>query len=388
VSQARRVGLIVNPIAGMGGAVGLKGTDGPDLVARARELGATARSPARTSAALRVLAEQRSRIELVTCPGLMGELEAREAGFELELTEAATAERETTAEDTRRAAARMTELGVELLLFAGGDGTAQDIFSVLGCGLPVVGIPTGVKIQSGVFAVTPHAAGMLAAEYVAGTTSGCGAAEVMDLDEERARAGIIAPSLIGYLAVPQHAVLLQGPKVRGLTEREESLAIAQGILALADERTQFVFGPGTTTGAIVEAMDLPHTLLGVDVVCGGRLVVADVTERQLFDLVSAAPAKIVVSPIGGQGYLFGRGNQQISARVLEEVGVENVIFVASETKLASLRGQPLRIDLDDDAVATRFSGFARVLTGDGQFALYPVGPPAYGKSTSNGMEET
>jgi predicted polyphosphate/ATP-dependent NAD kinase len=373
VSQVKRVGLIVNPIAGMGGAVGLKGTDGSEALRCARALGAVPRSPDRATTALRVLARERPRLELHASAGLMGEVEARAAGLDCVVTGAATRDGDTTAADTSEAAAEMAGRGVDLLLFAGGDGTARDIMEAIGDVVPVVGIPAGVKIQSGVFAVSPFAAGMLAAEYVAGRASMCSPAEVMDLDEERARTGVVSPRLLGYLTVPEYHTLRQGPKARDVTEREERASIARELVRSMDDSTQYVIGPGTTTGAVMAAIGLPHTLLGVDVIEGGRLVAADVTEAELLELVAEAPlAKVVVSPIGGQGHVFGRGNQQISPRVLAAVGPENVVIVASDTKLSSLRGRPLRLDLDDDEIVAQLTGYRRIVTGEGQTALYPV----------------
>ena len=160
--RPRRLGLIVNPIAGMGGRVGLKGTDGAETVARARTLGAIPQSAARAAKALSVIAQANiPELEVVTAPGDMGEEIAREAGWNSGWSATPIAG-ETTAADTERAAAAMAVLGVDLLLFAGGDGTARNICQAVGCSVPAIGIPSGVKMHSAVFATGPRAAGDIA----------------------------------------------------------------------------------------------------------------------------------------------------------------------------------------------------------------------------------
>ncbi|RLI03408.1 ATP-NAD kinase, partial [Candidatus Bathyarchaeota archaeon] len=101
----KRVGLIVNPYAGIGGRVGLKGSDGEEIRKKALELGAVPMSPQRTVEALKEL--KGLDFKLYTYPKEMGENEAREAGLEpIVIGELVN---DTTAEDTKHAAELMLE---------------------------------------------------------------------------------------------------------------------------------------------------------------------------------------------------------------------------------------------------------------------------------------
>lgn len=355
----------------MGGKVALKGSDDPGLLEEARRRGAEPVSPARAAEALRSLTAAPG-LELLTAPGEMGEDEARAAGLAPVVVGAAGAGA-TTAADTEAAAAAMAERGVDLLVFAGGDGTAVDVLHAVGERVPVLGIPSGVKMHSAVFAVSPRGAGELARSVAEGQVRGFAEAEVMDVDEEALRAGVISPRLYGYLLVPVAPSLVQGAKARSAPSERAS---QEGIAAYVVERvlgdSLCLIGPGTTTRAIMRALGLEKTVLGVDAVRGGRLVAADADERRLLELLEEVPAKVIVTPVGGQGFLFGRGNQQLSARVLERVGRENLVVVATEAKLAALDGRPLLVDTGDPRVDLELAGYIRVVTGYGREAVYRV----------------
>jgi predicted polyphosphate/ATP-dependent NAD kinase len=374
------LGLIVNPIAGMGGRVGLKGTDGPGTAARARALGATPLSPARAQAALAVVAERLlGQIEVVTAPGTMGEDLVRAAGFAPRIV-GRTGPDETTAGDTEAAAAAMADFGVDLLLFAGGDGTARNVCAAIGTRVPALGIPTGVKMHSAVYATHPRTAGELAARHLGGPPRPCREAEVMDIDEEAFRAGRVSARLYGTLLVPQERRLVQGLKSgSGGGDASDLGGIAAEIAGRMGDGALWIVGPGTTTRAIAERLGAPKTLLGVDLFSRGELVAADVTETQILahldhlDHLDGAPARIVVTPIGGQGYLFGRGNQQLSAEVIRRVGKANVVVVATTAKLAALRGEPFLVDTGEAEVDEGFAGYVRVVTGYGVETVYRVG---------------
>jgi len=386
VTLRKQLGLIVNPVAGIGGRVGLKGSDGREIVARALALGAVREAPGRARLALARLASLRDAIELVTCPGEMGADEARVCGFEPvvidSLAQRASADpgaQETTAEDTIAAARAMAEMDVELLLFAGGDGTARNVLDAVGDRVPVLGIPAGVKIHSAVYATTPAAAGDLAAHFLGAHASATRVreCEVMDIDEEAFRAGRVSADLYGYLRVPFERALLQSAKMGSVAGDATTLAgIAADVVNDMRSGALYIVGPGTTTRAIVERLGLAKTLLGVDVVCDGRLVAADVTERDLLDLLSGdAPpeAHIVVTVIGGQGHIFGRGNQQISPAVIRACGTAHITVVATQTKLLSLQGRPLLCDTGDPELDEQLSGYAKVITGPGERTMYRVG---------------
>jgi predicted polyphosphate/ATP-dependent NAD kinase len=365
------LGLVVNPVAGIGGRVGLKGSDGAGTVERALALGAAPEAGRRTVEALvRLRAAWPARRpfpRVLAAPGEMGERAAREAGLEPEVVGAIRPGR-TTAEDTRRLAAAIVERGADLLLVAGGDGTARDVHDALGGRGTVLGIPAGVKIQSAVFATGPAAAGELAAEFLAAERPRTAEREVLDLDEDAYRDGRVAPRLYGTLRVPAGR-LVQGRKSPSPPEDAATMA---GIAADLAERLvpgrRYVLGPGTTVRAIAERLGVPKTLVGVDVVLAeewGRatLLAADVGERELLATFAGGPASIVVTPIGGQGFVLGRGNQPISPAVVRAVGREHIIIVATAAKLAALGGRPLVVDSGDPALDAALAGYVTVLTG-------------------------
>ena len=356
----------------MGGKVGLKGTDGAAVLHKARELGAVAEAPRRAVESLKSLRGVKGRIELVTFPHEMGEDEATEAGFSPAVVGAMTAG-ETTAADTRRAARQLADLPVDLILFAGGDGTARDIHDAIGQSVPSFGIPAGVKIHSAVFAVTPRHAGELAAMFLDGTPSQTREAEVMDIDEDAFRTGALAARLYGYLRVPEEASHLQSAKSGGAyVEREALMGIAKEVVEKMDDSCLHIVGPGTTTRAIFEELGLPKTLLGVDVIMNKVLVAADVNESRLRELVAAERAKIIVTVIGAQGHILGRGNQQITPEIVRRVGKENIVVVADRRKLQALSGRPLLVDTGDPELDRYFSGYVRVTTGFKEYAMARV----------------
>ena len=369
-----KLGLIVNPVAGLGGRVGLKGSDGAEIQRRAKELGAEPRAQQRAQEALEKLRGIEG-LQIVTYPGEMGAEVVRAVGWE-PVVIGEIAPGETRAEDTQQAAQQMKEMGVDLLLFAGGDGTARDVYKAVGLEQPALGIPAGVKIHSAVYATSPASAGELARLFLQGRVTSLREAEVMDIDEEAFRHGSLQARLYGYLRVPFRTSLVQSQKVPSTGEAAALGAIAEEVADKMEPGVLYIIGPGTTTRAIAQELGLEKTLLGVDVVEAGpwldedgrrsaHLVAMDVNEAQLLALLDehADRAKIIVTPIGGQGYLFGRGNQQISPRVIERVGRENIIVVSTPDKLHALGAQPLLVDSGDPAVDEMLSGYLMVVTG-------------------------
>ncbi|NQT09139.1 ATP-NAD kinase family protein [Candidatus Bathyarchaeota archaeon] len=368
----KRLGLIVNPVAGMGGRVGLKGSDGEDIIKRAVELGAVKLSPGRAVKALRRIARIRELVEVITYPGEMGEGEAREAGFQPTVI-GSIAHGSTTREDTVEAARTMAEMGVDLIMFAGGDGTARDLVEAVDGDVPVLGIPAGVKIHSGVFAINPADAGELAALYLEGGPVKLRELGVMDIDEEAFRDDRLSARLYGYLKVPYLEAMVQNTKSGSATTNEFSLeGIAADIVEEMKDDVIYVLGPGTTVRPIAEKLGLSKTLLGVDVVLDGKLIAVDANEEKLLELVEGKEARIIVTVIGGQGFVFGRGNQQISPQVIRSVGVENIIVIATPGKLAALQGRPLLVDTGDPEVDEMLSGYAKVVTEYGRRVVYRV----------------
>jgi predicted polyphosphate/ATP-dependent NAD kinase len=370
----KKLGLIVNPIAGIGGRVGLKGSDGPEALQKARELGARPESPVRTVETLKVVSRIKDKIQVLTYPFEMGEDECRQAGFSPTVIGSISSGK-TTPEETRRAALEMAEEEVDLLLFAGGDGTARDIYNAIGDRLPVLGIPAGVKIHSAVYGVTPRSAGEVVTWMLEGSLTQIREAEVMDIDEDAFRRGQVSAKLYGYLRVPQESRYVQSVKAGGiLAEREALQGIAADVIdSMDDPETFFIIGPGTTPRATMEELRLTNTLLGVDVIRDKRLVANDVNESQLLQLIAGGNSRIIVTPIGGQGHVFGRGNQQLSPAVIDEVGKDHIHVIATKEKLVSLNGRPLLVDTGDEDLNSELSGYTKVTTGYRDYVIYKVG---------------
>jgi len=368
----KKVGLIINPIAGMGGRVGLKGTDGQTILTEAKRLGAKQVSPQRTIKALERLIPLKNSIELVTYPREMGEQVAKQCGFNSRIIGSIT-KGKTTSDDTKQACKNFLDLNIDILLFAGGDGTARDIYNSIGNQIVTLGIPTGVKIHSAVYAQNPVRAGDLALLYLQEQVKEIREAEVMDVDEEAFRDGLVSARLYGYLKVPFGKKYSQGLKTGSPpTEKYSQEAIAQKIIDEMEEDCFYIIGPGTTTRTIMEKLKLDFTLLGVDLLYGKKLIERDLNEKKLLENIKDKKTKIIITPIGGQGFLFGRGNQQLSPEVINEVGKENIIVIATSHKINSLNGYPFLVDSGDSQLDQHLSGYIIVITGYHERVVYRV----------------
>jgi predicted polyphosphate/ATP-dependent NAD kinase len=367
-----KLGIIINPIAGMGGPVGLKGTDGSDILKKAVRLGARSHAHARTQAALQALLPLKGQLEILTCPSPMGEQTVREFGLKPYILPLSLKEN-TSAEDTVRAARMMQRKKVDLLLFTGGDGTARDIFQAVGNALLVLGIPSGVKIHSAVYAANSVKAGELAKLFFEGKLREKRDTEVMDINEEDYRRGRLSTRLFGYLSIPFKKNYIQNQKAGSPpSEKYSQEAIAAEIIENMDDEYFYIIGPGTTTGSVMEKLGLPHTLLGVDLVYGKKLIARDQNESELLKKTNGRKMKILVTPIGGQGFIFGRGNQQISPKIILQAGKENIAVAATKTKLNSLNGRPLLVDTGDNRADSLLRGYIKVITGYKESVIYPV----------------
>jgi len=353
------VGLIVNPVAGMGGSVGLKGTDG-GMYERALELGATPVTPQRTRQLFEHIS-RRDEIRLLVAPGKMGEHHVADCGIPSVVVSGIG--EETSASDTKRLAREMIDRGADLLIFVGGDGTARDICDAVGSRVPVVGVPAGVKVFSSAFALSARAAAEMVDAFVDGVD--VTEEEVLDIDEEAFRDDRLASKLYGYLLVPEVRTFLQPGKAAssvGRSASETKQAIAAQIVEEMDPETLYLLGPGTTVRAITDRMGLAKTLLGVDAVLAGQLVGEDVNERGILDLFErCSQRKIVVTPIGGNGFIFGRGSKQFTPAVIREVGRENILVVGARDKASKL--DCLRVDTGDLALDETLSGYVEVTVG-------------------------
>ncbi|WP_232823074.1 ATP-NAD kinase family protein [Oceanibium sediminis] len=367
-----RIGLIVNPVAGLGGAVGLKGTDGPDTVAEALRRGANPQAGARTRLALERLAARCPGADLSVAPGPLGADWAEGSPLTLDIAHMPAASG--TGRDTQLAVEAMRD--ASLIVFAGGDGTARDVAAALPEGAAMLGIPCGVKMHSGVFAVSPGAAGALLADLVSAPDriAWNDAAEVMDIDEDALRAGVLAPRLYGLARVPVARRLMQASKGGPRMDSAEALtAAAQEVAHNMTPGTLYIIGPGTSAGAVMRAAGHAPTTLGTDALLDGAVVARDARASELEALASDRPVRIVLGVTGQQGFLLGRGNQQISPALIARAGREGLIVLATEEKLASLAQPRLWVDTGVPDLDTALSGYIRVRTGAGRLTMMRVG---------------
>lgn len=366
-----RLGLIINPWAGVGGAVGLKGSDG--VAAQALALGATQQAHKRAELALQELSQLASLFEVVTVAGDMGEQVATALGYSTNVVyQAATTP--STAADTELAAQALVDAGIDLLLFAGGDGTARNICQSVGNQTTVLGIPAGCKIHSGVYAITPSAAGKVVAQMIRGELVTVQEAQVMDIDELAFRQGTVRAKRYGEMQIPSELRYVQSVKMAGKESEELVLDdLAAYVAQQLDDDVRYVMGSGSTVAAVMAELGLPNTLLGVDVIENGEVLAADVTAAQLLSLIIPGKTKLFITLIGGQGHIFGRGNQQLSPEVIRAIGREHIQIIATKTKLLQLAGRPLISDTGDPVLDQQLTGMIKVLCGYNDYVMYRIG---------------
>lgn len=357
----------------MGGSVGLKGTDGEAIVREAVHRGARPAAGWKAANAMARLAASLPQVDVLTVAGPMGEQVAREAGIEpcvLDLPHPGPP----TGSDTRMAARFMADQGVDLILFAGGDGTARDILGASGHEVPMLGVPAGVKMHSAVFGTTPANAGDLAALFLSGSPRApLRDAEVMDLDEDAVRAGKLSAQLYGHARSPFERRLMQNAKAGSIPGENETLdAVARQLVRGMQDGRIYILGPGTTTRRLADVLRLPATLLGVDAVLDRKAIGRDLNEQDLLRLIEGRQAEIVVSVLGGQGSLFGRGNQQISAEVIRRVGRDNITVISTVEKLIDLPAGALQVDTGDPEIDAMLTGHIPVVTGPHRTMLVKV----------------
>ncbi|MGA0840460.1 MAG: ATP-NAD kinase family protein [Pseudomonadales bacterium] len=361
------VALLINPVAGIGGRLAQKGSDRPELHAAARAAGAVGRGHARSARMLAALGEAAKHFRWLTWGGAMGADTLAAAGIEAEVLGLTGAS--SSADDTKRAARAFRASTVDLLVFAGGDGTARDILAEWGSEAPVLGIPSGVKMHSGVFATTPEAAAAVLAGLAQGGLIQSTLAEVRDLDEDALREGLVRPRFFGELKVPALGGFLQHTKESG---RENETLVLADIVADVVERVRaepgiYLLGPGSSLAAVKSALGMSPTLIGVDVFADGQTLIADANADQLESLVCERsgdrPVTLILSFTRQQGFLVGRGNLQLSPAVLRAVGRERLWILGTRSKLKSLEGRPLVLDTDDMVLDRAMSGLYEVICG-------------------------
>ena len=373
-----KLGFLVNPIAGMGGRVGLKGTDG--VVKEAIARGAKQVAPKRAVEFLQGLKENMREIsvqvQILTCPRIMGEGEAKKADLPVQVLHMEIGE-ETTAEDTKTAVKLMMKAKVDLIVFVGGDGTAKDIFDAIregDCEVPVLGIPSGVKMYSGVFTVNPSDAVEVVLAFVKDQAE-IAEFEVMDADETAIRGDTFSVKLHGFMRAPFLPMRIQGSKQvspETVDEKENQTAIARFMIEEMKPEATYILGPGTTVKRFAELLSVEKTVLGVDIYKNGKIIL-DVNERRILNEVKDwQNAWIILSPIGHQGILLGRGNQQISPEIIKRVGKQRIIVAATKSKLRSIDGGVLRVDTGDAEVDAMLKGYIKVVTDYREWRLVSV----------------
>ena len=354
-----RLAVVVNPDAGLGGKLGFKGSDG--RAAEARAAGAQDRAGPRMRICLEKLAElARGPIEILAWDGRMGgdwiPGEYTSTGKTPETTDATSTSEFIKAHSP------------DLFLYAGGDGTTRDIVEALGeREIPLVGVPGGVKMHSGCFATTPKAAAEVVWSFFTGDLM-VARTEVMDLDEEVYRKGEWKVRMYGEAFTPASPRWMQGAKEQVQRESEEETleAMSSHVANLVEENPDLmlVWGSGGTLRQMCKQNGHESTLLGIDIQHAGKMY-NDLNENGLLEIINQhqGEIKLLLSPMGGQGFLIGRGNLQLSPDVLRAIGTDNILGIATPAKLLGLN--ELRIDTGDEDLDAEIRGkkYLKVLQG-------------------------
>ncbi len=361
------IGLIINPISGMGGSVGLKGTDGKHILQKALKLGAIPNALNRAREFLTELSSIRSKLKFITCPGDMGASVLDEMRFTYEIIEDKLFDnikdiQDTSAEHTIKAAKLLKNVkNIKLIVFLGGDGTARDIFQAIGMEFPCLGVPTGVKIYSSVFSVNPRNAATIVMQFLWDEIP-LKESEILDINEEKYRQGKLVSKLYGHLLIPYNPDFSQQSKINtpdsDLNNQER---IAKRVLELLEDDVYYLLGPGTTIKTISDQLSQEKTILGIDLLLNRKIIAYDLNEEQIFNYIDGKRAKIITSLIGRQGFLFGRGNMQFTPRILKYITSKNVVIVATKFKLLSINHQLLRLDTRDPDLDKNMKGFYKVI---------------------------
>ena len=369
-----KLGLLVNPYAGIGGALALKGSDGVEIREKALAMGAQKKALDKTRLALEYIVSIKDQVQLYVASGDMGETLAKEMGFSYSVVYQ-PAHTQTEIQDSQATAQALIAQHVDLILFAGGDGTARNVCQVVGNSVPVLGVPAGCKIHSAVYAITPSAAGRVLKQVINGEIVTVSDAEVMDIDEALFRKGRVNARQFGEMQVPTELRYIQAVKMGGKESDELVLTdIAAHIIEIIEDNPEhvFVIGSGSTVEFIMQEMGIENTLLGVDVIKNKQLIASDVTANELLALTTHQNCKLVLTLIGGQGHIIGRGNQQLSAPFLKQLGKDNILLVATKSKVSNLSGRPLIVDSGDTDLDAQMSGLVSIITGYHDKVLYPI----------------
>jgi predicted polyphosphate/ATP-dependent NAD kinase len=374
------IGLIVNPVAGIAGTVGLKGSDDPLVQQQAIALGAISMSQARLATALQVLLENTNKvpdIQWLTGSDGLGQQVLESLGLSCKVVY--HLDGESTGRDTRMLAAKLA-LQVDLLVFVGGDGTARDVAdglqdsrATIEGSTVVIGIPSGCKIQSGVFGHTPHDVGHLLARFCNGAPATIVDGELRDLDEEMLNQGKVVPRHYGYLKTLDCDDFVQKVKCAALVTDEEYQAdIAADFIELMEDNVCYFVGPGTTMAEIKRQISDHFSLLGVDVILNGQMVDIDANEQKLLDWQKKYPSRLALSITGQQGFLFGRGNRVLTKDVIRHSQLQHIYIAVTPEKIRKLEGQPIRVDTGDPLLDQQLKGSYSIHCGYQTEVLYQV----------------
>ncbi|MGN1267445.1 MAG: ATP-NAD kinase family protein [Dorea sp.] len=375
----KKIGFIINPVAGLGGRAGFKGSDLIENQKRALEMGYEKLAPQKAKEFLSQINTPTDAI-FFTAPDEMGAHILDELGFRYQIVSTASSSADTTSAtvsstylDTIQCVQQFITENVDVIIFCGGDGTARDVCKANVAQIPVLGIPAGVKMYSSCFGINPRIAGTLLNHYLLGRSATIELREVMDIDEEILGIAGNSPKLYGYLPTLNEGAKLQGSKVASSTTFQEADILAEYMAENMKSDTLYLIGPGSTTYKIKETLGIDGTLLGVDVVNNRKLIAKDANEQTILSLLSkGTPAKIIVTCIGGSGFVFGRGNQQISAKVIKQVGKENIQLAVTKSKLAGLWQRPMHVDTGDKEVDEYLSGYYRIDFNKKESAMYKI----------------
>lgn len=379
IERRLRIGLVVNPYAGIGGPSARKGSDDPELKSRAQAGELTLRAGERVNIFIRRLQDKlrgrESVVTFVTVAGPMGANYIKTEPFAVQLL-ASEFPDPSTAQHTQIAVAQLQQHNIDLLVFVGGDGTARDVCAVVNEHQVVLGIPSGVKMHSGVFAVTPQAAADLVVLWLGGEFIGVQKQEVRDIDEEQFRQGRVVSQFYGEMLTPEQGQFVQRVKQGGFEVEEMVIAdIAADLQERIEDHALLIWGPGSTTWNIAQNWGIQTTLLGVDLIVDGTCSAVDVDMATISQAVAQhrGPVYVVVTAIGGQGHIIGRGNQQISCEILKNIGRDHLLVVATKTKLRSLQGRPMIMDSGDAGLDYDWRGYISVICGYHDLVLYALG---------------
>lgn len=370
-----KIGFIVNPWSGIGGSVALKGSDGQAIREEALKRGAQQKAMAKATTMLSTYLQDHplDANDWFSAEGDLGASILHQHGIQSIHIYPERLPTQTESIDSQNIVSWFIQNQVDLVVFAGGDGTARDMCTVLGADIPVLGIPTGVKIHSGVFAVTPHAAGEVLSGLLNGQLTDLRLEEVRDIDEEAFRHNRVASKYFGEMKVPVSAEFMQHVKVGGIEQEDLVLNdIGEWLDEIHQSDVVYFMGSGKTIDYFMERNNIPNTLLGVDAVLNGNVIKADCTEQDILFLAKQYKSKAIISIIGGQGHIFGRGNHQFSPQVLEALTKSAFIVIGTKAKLKTLEGRPLLIDSGDRSTDVKWAGLITLLTGYNDEVLYPL----------------